>query len=619
MTVKSLIEKAGFCSIKERNFELDEDIKLPYFCCKRKANINCQKSCEGCDNVFARYVIIDLTDNDIRQICGQYIFSSKENFEVFQENYLSEIFFYENSNIRYNIYLIFLCKKDNVACYMDYAYDINYARKYFFTLDEFEEYFLYYDLIFQQAKNSSDRQIIEELEKIVRRLDSKGMKSVLLEDISNTQKTKEALLKYIMSPKLSYDNICSVTENYKVFFNKYVYQSETIKKKKINYVNNVRKIILNNFRENCFGENKELEFGRANIICGINTGGKTSLLDAIEYGLTGSMHKYGDDDFSRDTKVIIEGMNGCRISSDESKKNSVEIKNIWYPNKIGKLDELFSRVNYFDTDGAYRFALEQGTEEETYKHIKALLSTSKLIDLEERLKDALQEINMIRFLVDNNQSIVKLIVKKKKLLQNNKRNFFARLFQLFNKDASAYEIDKKKLKMMGDKIDDFEKECNDGLKQIDELINKQTLENLKVLNIIFHRLHSANCEVLWQEEAFMMKSPEHEELVTIDRMSTAQKVCLALSVIFTQFVLANDAPKIILLDESVVNFDALHLLNLFDFLREFTLHGVQIFFTTANEDVAKVAKSKLDFLGEQCFIYKIEKNPGETSQIIKIN
>ena len=142
---------------------------------------------------------------------------------------------------------------------MDYAYDINYARKYFFTLDEFEEYFLYYDLIFQQAKNSSDRQIIEELEKIVRRLDSKGMKSVLLEDISNTQKTKEALLKYIMSPKLSYDNICSVTENYKVFFNKYVYQSETIKKKKINYVNNVRKIILNNFRENCFGENKETE------------------------------------------------------------------------------------------------------------------------------------------------------------------------------------------------------------------------------------------------------------------------------------------------------------------------------------------------------------------------
>ena len=102
------------------------------------------------------------------------------------------------------------------------------------------------------------------------------------------------------------------------------------------------------------------------------------------------------------------------------------------------------------------------------------------------------------------------------------------------------------------------------------------------------------------------------------QMSTAQKVSLALSVIFTQFFLAVDAPQIILLDESVVNFDAFHLLNLFDFLREFTLNGVQIFFTTASDDIAQIAKSKLGFLGEDCCVYKLSKSTDGFSQIIKI-
>ena len=65
------------------------------------------------------------------------------------------------------------------------------------------------------------------------------------------------------------------------------------------------------------------------------------------------------------------------------------------------------------------------------------------------------------------------------------------------------------------------------------------------------------------------------------------------------------APNIIILDESVANLDDLHLLNMLDILRQLTIKGTQIFFTTANESVAKLFKRKIGFMQDELKSIKV--------------
>lgn len=61
-----------------------------------------------------------------------------------------------------------------------------------------------------------------------------------------------------------------------------------------------------------------------------------------------------------------------------------------------------------------------------------------------------------------------------------------------------------------------------------------------------------------------------------------------------------------MLDESVANFDSIHLLNLYDFLRELAINDIQIVFTTANNNIANSAKNKLAFLNDDFKILNID-------------
>lgn len=622
MKINELIEKIDFCSKNEREFIFDDEIKLPYYCCKKNISKECLNTCNKCKSIYARYVIIDLTDEKVKQICEDVIFKNKKTFSCFQENYLSEIFFYESDFIRFNIYLIFIYnKKEDVKEYIDYSFDLNYARKLFFTPVEFEEYFDYYNKIRKrvtETKYSMDQEILKELETIVSKLDSKGMKAVLLDS--------DNIINYFIVNPLNYQNNydiqCGIKESTKSFVEKYIYNDKGKRNKNLNNVRDVKTLKLKDFRNNCFGDSKEFQFGRANIIYGVNTAGKTSLLDAIEFGFTGNIHKYKEENLCEDALVTIVGKDGTVVSSEEARKHYNEFKSMWYPYKIGSLSELFARINYFDTDATYRFALEQGDIDEAYHHIRNLLSTSKLLDIEQNLNNNIEEIERVKVFVSRDNYYFKKVVSAKTNKRNQNKNKRFGLFSFFrnlNKTEFIYSVNEKRLKEINSELKVFEDECHETLKTIRELIDKQIKVNLKILNIIFHRLFSLNYDIIWDNGIFKMQSDVVDDLITIEKMSTAQKVSLALSVIFTQFFLAADAPQIILLDESVVNFDAFHLLNLFDFLREFTLNNVQIFFTTASEDIAQIAKSKLGFLGDECFIYEMARTSGGESSINKVN
>lgn len=95
--------------------------------------------------------------------------------------------------------------------------------------------------------------------------------------------------------------------------------------------------------------------------------------------------------------------------------------------------------------------------------------------------------------------------------------------------------------------------------------------------------------------------------VRCPQMSTGQRVSFTLSVFFSLHLSAVNAPGFIMLDEPVANLDDVHLLNLIDILRDFALKGIQIFFTTANQDVAGLFRRKFSFFEEEFVHFKFER------------
>ena len=76
---------------------------------------------------------------------------------------------------------------------------------------------------------------------------------------------------------------------------------------------------------------------------------------------------------------------------------------------------------------------------------------------------------------------------------------------------------------------------------------------------------------------------------------------------FTLFLSNDKAPNLIMLDEPVANMDDIHMLNLLDLLRRLALSDTQIFFTTANPEVAKLFRRKFSFLGEDFRFFEIKE------------
>lgn len=90
-----------------------------------------------------------------------------------------------------------------------------------------------------------------------------------------------------------------------------------------------------------------------------------------------------------------------------------------------------------------------------------------------------------------------------------------------------------------------------------------------------------------------------DEKVPVVNMSTGQRTALVLSVFFQLHLSNSAAPEFLLIDEPVANIDELNVLSLMDFLRELVIsHGRQVFFTTANRNVAQLFRRKFSFLGE---------------------
>lgn len=91
-------------------------------------------------------------------------------------------------------------------------------------------------------------------------------------------------------------------------------------------------------------------------------------------------------------------------------------------------------------------------------------------------------------------------------------------------------------------------------------------------------------------------------------MSTGQKTSFALAVMIALYLSAKSAPRVLLLDEPVVNMDEMHFSNLIEILRELVLNGTQIFITTENKEILGYLKRKFSFMNEDLHIYEFNRD-----------
>lgn len=612
MKTFDFLSKFNFADIVKSKYEF-EDCVLPYYLCTRTVRSSTTRP-------FAKYIIIDLCDKEIFHICKNTILSSYKFFCDFQETHLSQLFFHDDEIIRYNIYLLFIYKEYDNELYDKICNDLNFARKIFLRKEEFENYFNFTKCIsgIIDENNQNDLKSIDALEKIVKKLHSNKLKC-LLQNIEREQ----LFSCFDNNRKINnLDSYLLKDISDKKFFEENIYKEVSAKKTKNFQVKRIKNIKMTHFRENCFNSEESIEIGDVNVFYGENAIGKSSILDAVEFAFTGQTHKYLDDISLSNSVVTILDSNNKQLSSNDIKSKSEEYKKIWYKHKMGTLNELFCQINYFDTDATYRFALEEGDVDDAFVHLKKLLCNGKLIDIE---KNLIRNMHFLSFAEEIFRIRIKRIPKKKFRKKHISLSLLERMASIFSfKEKRNIYLDSE-LKIYKQQIDianyteDICKICEETIESIAGIMHIQIELSLKLINEIFHRLYSYDSSIAWNNETFELNSKKEEKKYTIKTMSTAQKVCLALSVIFAQFFSAKDAPRIIMLDESVANFDSLHLLNLFDFLRDAALDDIQIFFTTASEDVAMISKNKFNFLDNNFNLYKLDKNQDSKAIITKMN
>lgn len=143
-------------------------------------------------------------------------------------------------------------------------------------------------------------------------------------------------------------------------------------------------------------------------------------------------------------------------------------------------------------------------------------------------------------------------------------------------------------------------------------------ENIRHISNIFLNLHSPReFSELRLDKNDQLVAIRKKEEVPVYKLSTGQKTAVALSVFFKMNLSTENAPEIIMLDEPVSNIDDMNILAMLDFLREIALTtNRQIFFTTANHNVAKLFRRKFSCMEESFQEISFNRKTGMRTQMI---
>lgn len=556
-----------------------------------------------------KYYIFDLTEENLFvQKCID--FENEKVFYEFEKTLLEEEFFHSKGDTRFNIYLLFVVGKgDKLLNNMLIQKDFRYARKIILQKEDAEDFLhVLFPMKREGVRNipSDVREPNKVMEELIKsKKDAAALFDKALNEWFITMSYNKRKESKKIDPKIVkiFAEISSINANEDKNIPKKNKKEDYVKLIQADYhIREISKISVENYRR--YQKQYVVPFKRVNLIYGENGAGKTSLLEAIEFGITGYNRKAFEQS-PRNCKIQVHCVNSqnkeCIFSGNQ---NYMSIAEYWYGIKVKdnkEFNRLFAQYNYFDTSWASTFAIE-GEEQVNIEQLKKFLGIQDLEKYEETLCAIFNL--LLEVANDNKKRIEKIKVSEKD--------------DLFNKFRKKDDISNAQYILLKTGNHDLITQCTKKLQMLEDKINIVTLDDILKTHItkmqkIFKLLICSNeySDLQYNQREILAVRSTTKEKVSMSEMSTGQKVCLALSFMFALFLSNEHAPNIIMLDEPVANLDDLHMLNLLDVLRRLAMAGTQIFFTTSNPDVAKLFRRKFTYLEEDFGFYRVTEEKNE--------
>lgn len=531
---------------------------------------------------YAKYIIINLLSGNQNEEWLEEIISN--DFNEFQIRLLRDMYFDMIGDTRYNLYLIFLVEEQsNFLNNVQLQQDFYFARMLVLAKSEIENYFTRKMFVRHQidsgqwyeSEKKEECFLSQELDNMAQLMFGSLMVMGGLEENIQDESIKKFL--YLHNKLKRFNRDIHYKNNEKDYkYNEFPKENFRIEK--------ILSANIENFR--CFEGKVAINFNKVNLIYGENGVGKTSLLEALEWALTGGNKSKAQENEKQ--LVIAKCINQKgKIQLFDSQNVKIELAEDWYGRKVNSKEEfnkLFNKYNHFDTKGASSFAIE-GREQINIQQMRHFLGVEYLYNF----IDIKSEI--IRICHEMINSLKQQEVKKRKL-----KGFRGIMIRPSYKE--------KLIKAFREEMIKLEKHEMQNISEIkEESMNIHIAKIEKIFKMLICTYEYSGLKIM-DNEVVGIKSGDGEA-VSMSRMSTGQKVCLALSFMFALSLSSENSPNIIMLDEPVANLDDIHMLNLLDVLRRFSINNTQIFFTTANSDVAKLFRRKFSFLENEFGLYKI--------------
>lgn len=546
------------------------------------------------EKFFAQYYIIDFVN------CEEYsefegLWNSIEEFEKFERLFLEDAFYNSRGDTRFNLYFVLIVNPtSHLLSNSSIRRDFKYARKVILMEDQLEEFFIKTfplrrkNEIGYSPEKRGNREIIDGLHKLI-----KDALSISQQEIYTRWWCAKSNRKNIRFDEKTYEIMALCNRANRLI-------GETDKKEPLgktqlsasNYIiQKIEEIKINKYR--CYNKQCLIPFGKVNLLFGENGVGKTTLLEAIEFGITGVNRKNGNEEL-KSAEIEVKCLNDRNNTITFNSTNNYEaLAELWYGIKAeGKeaFNQMFNQYNYFDTGFASAFAIE-GQKKENLLQLQKFLGIEKIEELEYILNILYKE--LILFSKENAAKLEKANKNKK----------------VFRKPEYIF-IEKKMMNSQN-----AVKKCENGINELRDEIEIISLteilnSHIKKIESIFKLLSASNeySQLKVVDSEIVAIRSENNAYVSMAMMSTGQKVCLALAFMFALFLSNEKAPNVILLDEPAANLDDLHMLNLLDVLRRLALSDTQIFFTTADPSVAQLFRRKFSFLENEFRYFRINES-----------
>lgn len=399
---------------------------------------------------IAKYVFdIDIDNNDI-------------DINEYQDKFISKDFFESEGNLQWNYYLIFLRDKLPEANKRNIEKDESYARKFVLSLDELEDY-----LNYEKTTSSVEENVVD---KWKAKLDESD-----LQEVYSNEPYSQAIPRYLNNKTKKIEELRPVDE-----------KPDTNQDFVLDGVSHIK--LNSDYRD--FPEKRDFYFGKANLICGPNGVGKTSLMEGIELVITGNNAR-------NENNLPNEGSIEAKYEADFDEKTDSYVNNIpkfkarnyyWYntaynKKKSNSLHRSFNRYNFYNSDSAYHLSNSTNNSEFT-SYLSSIALGTEFGAIRERM------MGFRKRLIDELKSLSKNINREKALIDNAKKQKENlkkianpdEIFQKFLHDAKKIKWIKTLPQSLNDETKQFEADYDTIIGLLNSIVHSKVAKESDALS-----------------------------------------------------------------------------------------------------------------------------------------